>query len=53
MELIICDMCNGSGEGRTEHEICLKCKGRGTVMIVTDNELKQIEYDNRYEMNVY
>jgi DnaJ-class molecular chaperone len=28
-----CDMCNGTGEGKTEHQTCKFCHGKGEIII--------------------
>ena len=33
---VTCDRCNGSGEGRTETQTCLKCRGKGTLKYECD-----------------
>jgi hypothetical protein len=32
-EIYHCSNCNGSGEGHTDGEQCIRCKGTGTIKV--------------------
>lgn len=49
MEYIICYMCNGTGEGSNEFQICDKCRGSGEIEHFTDIDCIQLFDDNKIE----